>query len=113
MAEEHASATVPDRAGNVRVRGVELAISEGRLTSRWSRRRGAGACAPRLSAAVSRISRINDVLGPMAQGRHDLDPTRRTAKWREAEKLADFIADGLRARLARGSGFIGRGSVDG
>jgi hypothetical protein len=38
----------------------------------------------------------------------DLDPTRRTAKWKEAEKLADFIADSLRARLARGSGFIGR-----
>lgn len=40
---------------------------------------------------------------------HDFDPTRRTSKWKEAEKLADFIADGLKARLARGSSFLGRG----
>lgn len=38
----------------------------------------------------------------------DFDSTRRTAKWKEAEKLAEFIADGLRARLSRGSAFIGR-----
>jgi len=38
----------------------------------------------------------------------DLDPMRRSARWKEAEKLADFIADSLRARLARGSAFIGR-----
>lgn len=37
----------------------------------------------------------------------DLDPTRRTSKWKDAEKLADFVAEGLRARLARGSAFIG------
>lgn len=36
----------------------------------------------------------------------DLDPTRRTIKWREPEKLAEFIADGLSARLSRGSAFI-------
>lgn len=41
---------------------------------------------------------------------HDLDPSRRTAKWKEAEKLAYFIADALQARLARGSAFLGRGS---
>lgn len=40
---------------------------------------------------------------------HDLDPSRRTGKWKEAEKLADFIADALQARLARGSAFLGRG----
>lgn len=40
---------------------------------------------------------------------HDFDPTRRTTKWKEAEKLADFIADCLKARLARGSSFLGRG----
>lgn len=40
---------------------------------------------------------------------HDFDPTRRTTKWKETEKLADFIADGLKARLARGSSFLGRG----
>ena len=42
----------------------------------------------------------------------DFDPTRRTAKWKEAEKLAEFIADGLRARLSRGSAFIGRGTSE-
>lgn len=42
----------------------------------------------------------------------DFDPTRRTVKWKEAEKLAEFIADSLRARLARGSAFIGTGGVD-
>ena len=37
----------------------------------------------------------------------DLDPARRTSKWADVEKLADFVAEGLRARLARGSAFIG------
>jgi hypothetical protein len=36
----------------------------------------------------------------------DLDPARRTSKWTDTEKLADFVADGMRARLARGSAFI-------
>jgi hypothetical protein len=40
----------------------------------------------------------------------DLDPTRRTARWKEAEKIADFIADGLQARSTRGSGFLRRRS---
>jgi hypothetical protein len=40
----------------------------------------------------------------------DLDPTRRTTKWKDAEKLASFVADGLRSRLARGSGFMGTSS---
>lgn len=38
----------------------------------------------------------------------DFDATRRTAKWKEAEKLAEFIADRLRDRQTRGSAFIGR-----
>ena len=38
----------------------------------------------------------------------DLDAARRTVKWKEAEKLADFIADSLRVRQSRGSAFIGR-----
>ena len=42
----------------------------------------------------------------------DLDATRRTPKWKEAEKLADFIVDSLRARQSRGSAFIGRGSQE-
>ena len=40
---------------------------------------------------------------------NDFDPTRRTSKWKETEKLATFIADSLRARMARGSAFMGRG----
>jgi hypothetical protein len=42
----------------------------------------------------------------------DLDSTRRTVKWKEAEKLAEFIADSLRARLSRGSAFIGRATSE-
>jgi len=38
----------------------------------------------------------------------DMDATRRTSKWKEAEKLAEYIADSLQARQSRGSGFIGR-----
>jgi len=40
--------------------------------------------------------------------RQDLDPSRRSSKWKDEKKLANFIADGLRARLSRGSAFIGR-----
>lgn len=38
-----------------------------------------------------------------AQG---FDPSRRTTKWKEGEKLADFIYESLRARLSKGSSFI-------
>ena len=38
----------------------------------------------------------------------DLDATNRTAKWKDTEKLANFIADNLRSRQARGFAFIGR-----
>jgi len=38
----------------------------------------------------------------------DFDATRRTTKWKEPEKLADYIADKLRERQARGSAFLGR-----
>ena len=37
---------------------------------------------------------------------HDLDATRRTSKWKDAEKLSQFIADQLESRLARGSSFL-------
>ncbi len=40
---------------------------------------------------------------------HDLDPTRRTAKWKDPEKLGTFVADQLRSRLARGSSFLRTG----
>ena len=40
---------------------------------------------------------------------NDFDPTRRTDKWKEGEKLATFIGDNLRARMTRGSAFMGRG----
>jgi len=39
----------------------------------------------------------------------DLDAKRRTDKWKDAEKLADFIADGLRMRQTRGAAFIRKG----
>jgi hypothetical protein len=42
----------------------------------------------------------------------DLDTTHRTSKWKESEKLAGFIADCLRARLSRGSAFIGKVSEE-
>ena len=38
----------------------------------------------------------------------DFDATRRTTRWKEAEKLSEFIADRLRDRKSRGSAFIGR-----
>ena len=37
----------------------------------------------------------------------DFDATRRTAKWKDNEKLAHFIADAHKARIQRGSSFIG------
>ena len=40
---------------------------------------------------------------------HDLDTARRTAKWKEADKLSAFITDQIRARLDRGSGFLSSG----
>ena len=42
----------------------------------------------------------------------DFDTTRRSTKWKETAKLADFIADCLRTRLSRGSAFIGKGTVE-
>lgn len=41
---------------------------------------------------------------------HHFDQTRRSVKWKEAEKLAEFISDSLRARLARGSAFMSKTS---
>jgi hypothetical protein len=40
---------------------------------------------------------------------NDFDPTHRTSKWKEVEKLATFIVDSLRARMSRGSAFMGKG----
>jgi len=36
----------------------------------------------------------------------DLDPTRKTSKWNDAEKLASYLADGIKARKGRGSAFL-------
>lgn len=36
------------------------------------------------------------------------DPTYKTQKWKEAEKLSDFITNGLLARLSKGSAFISK-----
>jgi hypothetical protein len=40
---------------------------------------------------------------------NDLDPTGRTSKWKEAEKLSSFIVDNLRIRMTRGSAFMSKG----
>jgi hypothetical protein len=37
---------------------------------------------------------------------HELDPSRRTSRWKEPEKLSSFIADQLQSRLSRGSRFM-------
>jgi hypothetical protein len=37
---------------------------------------------------------------------HDLDARRRTSKWKDAGKLSNFIAEQVRSRTARGSGFL-------
>jgi len=42
----------------------------------------------------------------------DFDPTHRTSKWKEVEKLADYIADYIDARQSRGSSFMGRSEKD-
>lgn len=38
----------------------------------------------------------------------DLDAARRTTKWKEAEKFADFITESLLNRQTRGAAFMGR-----
>ena len=37
---------------------------------------------------------------------HDLDSARRTARWKDAEKLGAYIAERLQGRTKRGSSFI-------
>lgn len=49
-----------------------------------------------------------DVLRALIR-RHDFDATRRTAKWKEPEKLSDYIADHLQSRRSRGSSFMRSG----
>lgn len=40
--------------------------------------------------------------------KHDLDAPHRTTKWKDTEKLSSFINEQIRARIARGSGFMTR-----
>lgn len=40
----------------------------------------------------------------------DLDPTRKTYRWSDVEKLAAHLADGLKARKGRGSAFLDKTS---
>ena len=40
----------------------------------------------------------------------DLDSTRRTAKWKDVDKLADYIADSLKSRQQRGASFLNMGT---
>jgi len=42
----------------------------------------------------------------------DLDPTKRTAKWKEARKIADYIVEALSARVSRGGTFMERGLAE-
>ncbi len=37
---------------------------------------------------------------------HDLDARRRTSKWKDSGKLSNFIAEQVRSRISRGSGFL-------
>lgn len=37
---------------------------------------------------------------------HELDPARRTVRWKEQEKLSAYIVDQLQVRLSRGSKFM-------
>ena len=41
-----------------------------------------------------------------------LDPTRRRVKWKNSEKLAGYITDGLCSRYSRGASFMGRSAED-
>lgn len=40
--------------------------------------------------------------------KEDIDPSRRTSKWKDTEKLSQFIADAILLRQTKGSAFIGR-----
>ncbi|MBT9137094.1 MAG: hypothetical protein DDT34_02181 [Firmicutes bacterium] len=39
----------------------------------------------------------------------DIDPTRRTAKWKDVDKLADYVAESLKSRQQRGASFLTTG----
>lgn len=41
----------------------------------------------------------------------DMDSTRRTAKWKDVDKLANFIAHSLKSRQQRGASFLNAGSA--
>jgi hypothetical protein len=52
---------------------------------------------------------LRDQSVPVLRGiirKHDLDSTRRTARWKDVEKLGDYIAGRLQGRLQRGSSFM-------
>jgi len=40
--------------------------------------------------------------------KHDLDGSRRTAKWKDTEKLSKYVADQLQGRMKHGSRFMHR-----
>jgi hypothetical protein len=37
---------------------------------------------------------------------HEFDPSNRTSKWKDPEKLAQFITEQIRARARRGASFL-------
>jgi hypothetical protein len=52
---------------------------------------------------------LRDLPIPVLRGiirQEDFDANRRTSKWNEAEKIADFVADTLKARQSRGAAFM-------
>jgi hypothetical protein len=54
---------------------------------------------------------LKDLPIPVLRGiirQEDFDANRRTSKWNEAEKIADFIADTLQARQLRGAAFMAK-----
>ena len=44
--------------------------------------------------------------------KEDYDPTRKTTRWTEVDRLAEFIANSMRDRSARGSSFLGKPAKD-
>ena len=44
---------------------------------------------------------------------HDLDARRRTAKWKDPEKLIQFITEGIQSRVSRGAAFLTMKKIEG
>ena len=105
-----------------RLEGLLTALPDATVSTRREPRKNAPTLLPDLYAENAARSEADFLLWlgdlPVSTLRslihaNDFDPTRRTSKWNESEKLATFITDSLRARMARGSAFMGRGQPSG